>query len=66
MQIKVNGTQDELPAQSTIRDLLKSRTIGEEIVIVFVNDELTRREAWANTSLRSGDNVEIVKVVGGG
>ena len=66
MQIKVNGTVDELPDNSTIRDVLASRTIREDIVIVMVNGEIAKREEWGSATLSPDDNLEIIRIVGGG
>lgn len=46
VQIKINGTIDEMPDDATISDVLASRTLREEMAIVLVNGEVTRREEW--------------------
>jgi sulfur carrier protein len=66
MRITVNGTTDDLVEKVTIKQFLESRTLGEDLVIVVVNGEVTRREAWGETWINPGDNVEIVRIVGGG
>jgi sulfur carrier protein len=66
MRITVNGTTDDLVEKVTIKHFLESRTLGEDLVIVVVNGEVTRREAWGETWINPGDNVEIVRIVGGG
>ena len=66
LKIAVNGTADQFPENSTIRDILASKTLQEEIVIVFLNGEMTKSESWAETRLKPGDKIEIIRVVGGG
>jgi|PlaIllAssembly_1097288.scaffolds.fasta_scaffold1519998_2 sulfur carrier protein len=66
MRITVNGTTDDLVEKVTIKQFLESRTLGEDLVIVVVNGEVTRREDWGETWINPGDNVEIVRIVGGG
>jgi sulfur carrier protein len=66
MRITVNGTTDDLIEKLTIKEFLVSRTLGEDLVIVVVNGEVTRRETWGETWINPGDNVEIVRIVGGG
>ena len=66
IQIKVNGTIDELPDNSTIRDILANRTLREDIVVVLVNGEMIKREEWGSSTLRPDDNLEIIRIVGGG
>jgi thiamine biosynthesis protein ThiS len=66
MRITVNGTTDDLVEKVTIKQFLESRTLGEDLVIVVVNGEVTRREGWGEIWINPGDNVEIVRIVGGG
>jgi thiamine biosynthesis protein ThiS len=66
MQITVNGAATQPSDGSTISDILATRTLQEDVVIVLLNGEIARRELWANTTLKAGDRVEIVHVLGGG
>jgi thiamine biosynthesis protein ThiS len=66
VKIAVNGAADQFPENSTIRDILASKTLQEEIVIVFLNGEMTKRESWSDIKLKSGDKIEVIRVVGGG
>jgi sulfur carrier protein len=66
VQIKVNGTVEELPDSSTIKDVLAGRLIPEDLVIVLLNGEIIKREEWRRSIVRPDDNLEIIRVVGGG
>ena len=66
MQVTVNGAVDQLPDNATIKDILASRTLREEIVIVLLNGEMTARETWGSLAVKSNDRVEIIRIVGGG
>ena len=66
MKIAVNGAADQFPEDATILDVLASKALQEDIVIVFLNGEMTKKELWAETRLKAGDKVEIIRVVGGG
>jgi len=66
MQIIINGDQQSVPDQATIADLLVQHDLIPQRVAVEVNEQLVRRADYAQTSLREGDRVEIVTLVGGG
>jgi thiamine biosynthesis protein ThiS len=66
MQITVNDHLTELPESSSIVDLLLQLQLPGTRVAVEVNRTLVRRADHATTTLRPGDTVEVVTLVGGG
>lgn len=64
--VQVNGAPREVPAELTVRDLVKMLGFEQELVAVEVNQELVPRAEHARCSVRSGDRIEIVEFVGGG
>lgn len=69
VEITVNGEAQALPVGTTLAGLLHLREIDPEAargVAVAVNDEIVRREKWAEKPLYPGDRVEIVTAKQGG
>ena len=66
-QIRVNG-QDELLDVATLAALLQEKAVdtGKRGIAVAVNGAIVPRTAWAQTMLRAGDRIEIVRVLQGG
>ena len=66
-QIRVNG-QDELLEVATLAALLQEKTVdtGQRGIAVALNGAIVPRTAWAQTTLRAGDSIEIVRVLQGG
>jgi thiamine biosynthesis protein ThiS len=64
--IKLNGKEAELPAGQSITDLIASRDLKPQMVVVEINGTIVARASFAETLLESGDEVEIVHFVGGG
>ena len=66
-QIRVNG-QDELLDVATLAALLQEKAVdtGKRGFAVAVNGAIVPRAAWAQTTLRAGDTIEIVRVLQGG
>jgi sulfur carrier protein len=65
--IRINGEGAPLTA-ATLADLLAQSGIEPDGkgVAVALNGEVVRRQAWTDTKLSPGDDVEIVRVRQGG
>ena len=66
MTVTVNGKSMELPAGLTIDGLLAHLQVRREFTAVALNREVAQRSRYAETLLRDGDKVEIVRPMGGG
>ena len=66
MQVKINGAVNEIPDNSSIRDVLTARKLPVDIVIIALNDEIIKREQWASWKLHSNDRLDIIRIMGGG
>ena len=66
-QIRVNG-HNELLEVATLAALLQEKAVdtGKRGIAVAVNGAIVPRTAWAQTTLRAGDRIEIVRVLQGG
>ena len=62
----VNGQAREVPEGVTVEQLLKQLDVVAERVVVEVNMKILKRKEHADTVLKAGDRVEIVRFVGGG
>lgn len=67
VSLTVNGEERELPAGSSIADLLRAHGLDPRMVVVEHNRVVLRdRDAYPGIALSSGDVIEIVHFVGGG
>lgn len=66
MRIRVNGDPVELPAEVTILQLLEQLHIDPRLVAVEHNLSIIKRVRYESTLIADGDQIEIVKFVGGG
>jgi sulfur carrier protein len=66
VNILVNGAPREVPAGTTIAQLLRELDVTARSVAVEVNLELVPRARHAEHHLREADQLEIVTLVGGG
>jgi sulfur carrier protein len=66
IRLQVNGKPVELDAETPLPDYLAKLGVDPRAVAVEHNGAIIERAAFAQTVLRDGDVVEIVRMVGGG
>lgn len=66
MRLSVNGKELEVADGLSVEGLLAHLGVTREYTAVAVNREVTPKSAYAATTLREGDRVEIVRPMGGG
>jgi sulfur carrier protein len=66
MNVTVNGKSMELPEGLTIDALLARLKVQREYTAVALNREVAPKALYAETVLKDGDKVEIVRPMGGG
>jgi len=66
LQVRVNGEDRELDEGVSVAALLESMSLEVNGIAVALNMEIVRRGEYGDTQLSDGDEVEIVRAVGGG
>ena len=67
IRLKINGKAETVdPQTARLTDYLASKGIRPETVAVEVNLTVIEKSRYAETLLREGDEIEIVRFVGGG
>jgi sulfur carrier protein len=64
--LQVNGKQVELEGPTPLLDYLQQLGVNPRAVAVEHNGTIIERAAFEAVTLDGGDNVEIVRMVGGG
>ncbi|MGD0115767.1 MAG: sulfur carrier protein ThiS [Dehalococcoidia bacterium] len=64
--VTVNGKPREVEDETDLAGLLRSLEVDGRGVAVARNAEIVPRETYATVTLREGDSIEIVRMVGGG
>lgn len=64
--LRINGKRVELDQPTPLLDYLEQMGVDARAVAVEHNGVILERERYAACTLREGDNVEIVRMVGGG
>jgi thiamine biosynthesis protein ThiS len=66
LTIRLNGEPFELPGPVSISALLAELNIDPRIVAVEHNVVVVKRQRYESTMIGEGDEIEIVRFVGGG
>ena len=66
MQLTVNGEPHDLPASTSVVELLATFGLAAGRVAVEINEDVVPRGTYDTRQLAAGDRVEIVHFVGGG
>jgi sulfur carrier protein len=70
MEIRVNGRPTQCDDGATVASLIESLEVTVETdaggIAVAVNNAVVPRAQWGTTTLKSGDDVEIIHAVQGG
>tara|TARA_B100000575_G_scaffold206350_1_gene167727 strand:+ start:572 stop:778 length:207 start_codon:yes stop_codon:yes gene_type:complete len=68
MNIRVNGEERFIQGDKnmTLHEAMKSLGYSPNKVVVELNKLIINSEEWSNKSIKEGDKLEIVSIVGGG
>ncbi len=66
MEVELNGEPRQLPPGTTAAGLVELLELAGKRLAMEVNGEIVPRSTFSRHTLRDGDQVEIVKAVGGG
>ncbi len=66
MQILCNGQQREISGDDSLSALLDSLALPADSVVAEINTIIIDRDQYETTLLVDGDQVELIRFVGGG
>ncbi len=66
MRIRINGEVEQIPDDSSVEDVLTTRKLLRGTVVIELNGEIIKRDKWAILRLNSDDNLELIRMIGGG
>ena len=66
MRVTVNGEETELPAGTSVADLVALRGLEPRGIAVAVDGDVVTRRSWGERPLAAGERVEILSIAQGG
>lgn len=64
--LKVNGKARHLDSPTPLLEFLAQLELGDRPIAIGYNGEVVHRDSWGEVTLRGGDILDIVHMVGGG
>jgi len=64
--VLLNGRESDLPEGMTVADLIAQKNLRPGTLLVELNGELVKQDAWPDIVLKEEDRLEILRFVGGG
>ena len=62
----VNGENRNISSPASLPQMLEILGYNPRLVAVEYNGEILHRQFWESTTIKSGDRLEVVTIVGGG
>ena len=66
MKFRINGKEEELFSEISLDSLVENKGLKREMIVIEHNLQIIAKENWGDIFLAEGDNIEIVKFMGGG
>lgn len=66
MEIQLNGEPRILQQETDLHSLIAELELGNQAIAVAVNRQVIRRVQWPQHTLQAGDQVDVVRAIGGG
>jgi len=67
-RLKINGSEKQFPSglPGTLAELLEQLSINQATIVAEIDGNIIERRNFAQTSLSNGQNIELIRFVGGG
>ena len=66
VNVQVNGKPQTCAPNTPLPDFLQQQGMNPRLVAVEYNGEILHRQFWESTVMETGDQLEVVTIVGGG
>jgi sulfur carrier protein len=66
MEIQLNGELRVLSPKTDLHSLIAELKLGNQAIAVAVNRQVIRRTQWQQHMLQAGDQIDVVRAIGGG
>lgn len=64
--LRVNGREENFTEEISVLDFLNNKGVDPPRVIVAINDNVVNKDSWESVLIKDGDEINVLKIVGGG
>ena len=65
-EIILNGAPHQMAPGATLADLVETLSLSNQAVALAVNRNVVPRQQWRERGMQPGDQVDVVRAIGGG
>ena len=65
-EIILNGAPHQVAPGATLADLIDALALSNQALALAVNRNVVPRQQWRERGVQAGDQVEVVRAIGGG
>ncbi|HEX9171449.1 MAG TPA: sulfur carrier protein ThiS [Telluria sp.] len=65
-EIMLNGAPHQVAPGTTLADLIEALSLADQALALAVNRSVVPRQQWRERGVQPGDQVEVVRPIGGG
>ena len=65
-EIILNGAPHQMAPGATLAHLIEALSLSDQAVAVAVNRNVVPRQQWRERGMQPGDQVDVVRAIGGG
>jgi sulfur carrier protein len=65
-EIILNGAPHQVASGATLADLIEALSLANQAVALAVNRHVVPRPQWRERGMQPGDQVDVVRAIGGG
>lgn len=66
MNIVLNGNKSNIETNTTLSELVNSKSLNKERIIIQVDEEIIKKEDFDNFTIKENSRIEVLSIVGGG
>ena len=64
--LRVNGREENFTEEISVLEFLNNKGVDPPRVIVAINDNVVNKDSWESVLIKDGDEINVLKIVGGG
>jgi sulfur carrier protein len=65
-EITLNGAPHQVEPGTTLANLIEALSLSNQAVALAVNRNVVPRQQWRERGMQAGDQVDVVRAIGGG
>jgi sulfur carrier protein len=65
-EIILNGAPHQVAPGATLADLVEALSLSNQALALAINRSVVPRQQWRERGVQPGDQVEVVRAIGGG